>query len=643
MITMMSNLHTKKEEDAMSNKSVKKVLAVALLSTMGLIACGNKVQAKPSNYDEPLITFTEDGDKVYNNLVSIIDDAYRDGTLASAVLDKILYVYATSVFGTYNRVVTPEADAKEVTLKEAAKDVNDHENLSEAKKAKEFLDKHKAYWSLDNEGKRKTDADSADAEFRRITAKWQTIEDRISRKLFSDISGGSYNDEKGYFSEIKYLKDLRGNLYKVADAYNKELHLDDIAYTEENKKIVTSALVDEENVWVRGTGDEEQGYLHRDLYQTNGDLNQVETKSEDNNSYVEDEIIPTIYRELLVEQYLVEESYNNLGRSSARKINVLAISDNANSDTAANYLMKYFVREKISKGEEITLADFREVSNAMKGLLDETTHKNAFLEEMMNEVKYPEYAGAFTYKTFEGYDDQNYAYYNGTDFGDMMKNFEKIKKDINLTDSAVESDFTNSYTYDAKIGYEKKTNEIQTKDYTVDGWYAESSGLGDLPDAIKTRLFNIGVANVLDNEEIEDRITKTTVGEDTTVTYSDKADSSKLVTKINGKYYLKVASKEAEADPRDDILFKVDGKYYIVQIVEAVSGSKLAKDSKIYEKDSENPDRKQEIINEVARVVASKDTYQTLSTKHWLKQAAIKYHDTKVYDYFKENYPDLFD
>ena len=80
----------------MSNKGIKKVLAVALLSTMGLIACNNDIQAKPSDYKEPLITFTEEGDEVYNNLVSIIEDAYRDGTLASAVLDKILYCPSTA-------------------------------------------------------------------------------------------------------------------------------------------------------------------------------------------------------------------------------------------------------------------------------------------------------------------------------------------------------------------------------------------------------------------------------------------------------------------------------------------------------------------------------------------------------------------
>ena len=611
----------------MSNKRMKSFIAVALLSTMGLVACNDNIQAKPTNYNDPLITFTEEGDEVYNNLVSIIDDAYREGTLASAVLDKILYVYATSMFGAYNRVVTPAPSADDVTLQEAAADVEAHTNtdgtVSGATIADKFLENHKAYWTKNDKDERTADV----SEYRRITAKWQTIEDRISRSLYGDISGGSYNNDRGYFSELKFLKQLKGDLFKVADAYDKDF----TGATTEKDKVVITPDVDEENVWV-----EDGGYLHRGFFQD----------AEKGYTYIEDELIPVIYRSLLVEQYLVEESYNNLGRSSARKVNVLAISDNSNSDTAANYLMKYFVRERISKGEEITLADFKEISNAMKGIFDaksvdslEENDVNSTIEDI-NE-HYPEYAGAFDYKTFTGYDGNSYHYYNGTDFGDMMKNFEKIKMDINLTDSAVESDFTGSYTYDAAYGLEKKTNEVKTKDYTIDGWYSESAGLGDLPDSIKSRLFNIGVANVLDKMDEEGKSTDRWNA--TTHTYDASKDESKLVAKINGKYYLKVASKEAGAEATDDILFKQDGKYYIIQIEEAVSGSKLAKDSNTYSKDTNNPDRKEEIINEVARVVASKDTYQTLSTKHWLEQAAIKYHDTKIYDYFKDNYPELFE
>ena len=199
----------------------------------------------------------------------------------------------------------------------------------------------------------------------------------------------------------------------------------------------------------------------------------------------------------------------------------------------------------------------------------------------------------------------------------------------------MESDFTGSYTYTADIGKEIKENEIVAKDYTTDGWFISSNTVGDLPDAIKTRLFEIGVANVLDNEAT-DRFANGN--------YEVPAKESKLVAKINGKHYLKVASKQADAKPEDDILFYEGGKYYVVQIEEAVSSSKLSKESKVYDVlDADGNNKKEVIINEVVRLVGAGESYKSLSTKHWLEQAKLKYHDSKVYDYFKENYPDLFE
>ena len=91
----------------MSN-NIKKFVAVALLSVIGLAACSKDVQAKPSDYDDSLITFkTDSKDEIYHNLVSIIEDAYRDGSLPSAVLDRVLYTYSVSVFGRYNKVAKP--------------------------------------------------------------------------------------------------------------------------------------------------------------------------------------------------------------------------------------------------------------------------------------------------------------------------------------------------------------------------------------------------------------------------------------------------------------------------------------------------------------------------------------------------------
>ena len=601
----------------MLNKKFKNILAVTLLSTMGLVACSNDVQAKPANYDDHLIAFTEDD--VYHNLVSIIEDAYRDGSLASAVLDKVLYTYASSVFGFYNKVTATKEG--EITLKAAAKSAKGTDKTD----ADKFLETHKAYWSLDDDGNHEKEK-----EYERISAKWDSIEDRIARNFYGVISGGSHS-ERGYLDEESYLSELIGQLEKVRSVEDA-ITADEL--TRKEQKIIISPLVEEEKVLEtevtseRGTG-VTTTLMHRGNYQENYGLDQEESK-ESQITYVEDEIIPSIYRSLLVEQYLLDESYNNLGRSAARKINVLSISENSNNKKGADYLMRYFVREEISKGQEITLDTFKKISEASIGILN-ASNEVTYLETLNASA---DYANAYEKKSFTGYDGQTYYYYVGTDYGDMMENFSKIKYDINTTDTSVESDFTGSYTYTADIGKEIKENDLKTHDYTTTGWYSESSSLSELPDSVKSKLFNIGVANVLDNDNIVDRWDGTN--------YAKPADESKLVAKINGKYYLKVASKESGADDRDDILFKDGGKYYIIQIEEAVSGSKLAKDSEVYNKEGRE-NSKEDIINEVARIIAEKDTYQTLSTKHWLEKALIKYHDTKVYDYFKENYPDLFE
>ena len=622
--------NTKKEEDAMSNnRSLKKVLAVALLSTMGLVACGGEVQAKPSDYKDSLISFTDSNDEIYHNLVSIIEDAYRDGALAGDVLDKILYVYATSVFGVYNKVVTPAVAEGDHTLKEAYADIMDNDGSYAVADA--FIEKHKAYQVFDDKGNRTTDKSK---EYHRVTSKWSTIEDRISRDLYNAISGGSYS-ERGFFSEKKYLQSLINDLQKVAS-------VSEATYFDYEDKIVITPEVDEEKVFFDATSNP-KGYLHRANYQSNFAYNASES-ADAKIRYVEDELIPTIYRSLLVEQYLLDESYNNLGRSAARKVNVISISDNSNNDKASDYLMKYFVRNVISGGKitktgaELTsdpyyvdLEDFKAVSEAVVGVSDAAQDYIANVNS-----KYP---GAFVSETIKATDNilgtGALNYYRGTDYGDMMENFKKMTFDINTTDTSVESDYTGSGAYPISVGYQIKTNELKTKNYVTDGYFISTNSVADLPDSVKTRLFNIGVSTVLDNDDTVDRFE--------TTTYTVPEKESKLVAKINGKYYLKVASKQAGALDKDDILFKEDGKYYVIQIEEAVSGSKLSKTSDVYEKDASNPDRKEDIINEVARVVASNDTYKSLSTKHWLEKAAIKYHDTKIYDYFKDNYPDLFD
>ena len=142
----------------MSNK-VTKVLALSLLSTIGLVACNNKIQAKPANYDSPVVALTESEEEIYHNLMSIIEDAYRDGTLPADVLDRILYTYSVSVFGRYNKVAKPTS-LEETTLEEAvAQIVVDAEGkvtgvAADHAKLDAFIESHKAYWTTNNSGER---------------------------------------------------------------------------------------------------------------------------------------------------------------------------------------------------------------------------------------------------------------------------------------------------------------------------------------------------------------------------------------------------------------------------------------------------------------------------------------------------------
>ena len=617
-----------KEANAMSNnKGIKKILAVALLSTMGLIACGGEIKATPTNHKDPVISFTESNGEIYNNLMSIIEDAYRDSSLGSAVLDKVLYQYSVAVFGRYNEVSKPTNLQGDLTLRQIAAELKagKHEN------ADKFIEEHKAYWSTDNDGNRLTDADAKEREYERVTAKWNTIEKRISRAFYDAISGGAYSNSRKYFDESKYLAELRSKLEKVKDPYSTKT-----TQTTENDKLALTADVDEERVFDNyGTETDKKIYLHRENYQDSRshDIDTIEFNEGDDKvtiTYVEDSIIPTIYRSLLVEQYLLDESYNTLGRSYARKVNVITISENSNNDKSANYLMKYLVRDVISKGlyTEDTFNDF---SKLYKGILTDTLSDNTTTVGSKLASIETAYPGAFPPSTIG-------AYRVGTDYGDMMAKYEKITSDILTTDSSIESDFTGSYTYPKEIGKEIKENEIRTNDYTTDGWYIKNGGLSELPDSIKSRLFNIGVANVLDGKK-EDLDALERYSTTTGYVKEQPEKEGKLVARINGKFFLKVDKKQTGADIKDDILFYENGKYYIVQIDEAISGSKLAKvdTNEVY-----SIKEKEEIINDVARVIANNDTYQSASTKHWLEQSEITFHDSKVYDYFKENYPDLF-
>ena len=623
-------------------KNILKISALALLGAFTLTGCSDDIIAKPADYDNnsPVIEIKDYNGKVYNNNFTDIYDAYRDGSLAQDVLDNLLYQYSISVFGNYNKVTLAKiGDADhpnpygEITLKAAVAGLNADATDGNAN-TKTFIKEHSAYWTKNKAGNRvddnnkevDKDADPSKSEYARLNNKWKTIEKRIAEKLYATVSGGSYSD-RNVFKEEKYLRALAADIENNVRAASANPDL--------FEGILTSKVEDYQVFTVKteclDATKGEDFILHRQNYQSNADLNQEESADQDA-TYVEDKIIPEIYRQLLVEQYILDESYDTLGRTSARHIDVLAIAKNSEYAKGAVNLMNTFVKDTIfnnARTDAITLDNFKLVSNAWVGafMADKANHQE---EYNLMQKAIPEYETSNSKGEF----------FQGTAYGDMMEELEKISTNPKLSEN--ESTYTNSGAYTWETGRDIKTAELQLKDYTFTGWYVKSVGVASLPDSIKNQLFDINVANALNGDKCVEYTYDATNAKWGTNEDAGNTNLINVVGKIKDQYFLRNTSRIAGNPVESDILFESDGTYYIVLVQDAIRSKNLNK-ANYAEASAAELDKLETYINEIVQLVADNDTYQNLSKKHWIKKMDIKFHDTVVYDYFKSTFPEIFD
>ena len=649
-------------------KNMIKLSALALLGAFALTACSKDVIAKPTGYgeDSPVVNVNGDSDIYQNNFTDVYDQI-REGNIPSDVLDTLLYQYAVSVFGNYNKVTASKISNNnfgEITLKEA---VNDYRNGNKAK-AKQFINEHSAYWTKDKQGDRvkeegQAEGEPSNSEYARLDQKWETIEKRIAQKMYSLISGGSYSEEN-VFDEAKFLRSLSSSIENNV-----------INTAVKTFKGVITAQVEDYDVFteqidnIKKTKDT---ILHRENYQSNAGVDQQEAADQDA-TYIEDKVLPDIYRQLLVEQYILDKSYDTLGRTSARNISVLAIQKNSNYAKGAINLLNNYLNDYVFNADKtVDLKSFKMVSEIWTGTFMDEEKMGTFAKNYKADQTYDsdiisnEAKEKFKlmYKAVPEYlvisDDEETAYFQGTSYGDMMEEIEKISNNPKLSEN--EGTYTGSNSYTVEVGQEIKTRELQVQDFTSTGWYIKSVGVSELPDSIKSQLFDINVANALNPEFDSDGNQKSgfcveyqpvkddagnIVSWTTNVDLLEKDGEStskyiNVVGKINGNYFLRNTTRIKGNPVQSDILFESDSKYYIVLVEDAIRSKNLDK------KDisSLNPaqlDTLEEYINEIVQIVSNNDTYKNLSKKHWLEEMNLKYHDTAVYDYFKSNFPELFD
>ena len=580
-------------------KNKFKLLGLSLAGLMALTACStSEIQAKPTDYNEALITIPSGQQELYNNVKSVVYDAIHTNGVGSDVLEEILYLYAIEAFGAYNKQVkVNDYDGNEhITLQEAVTS-NNTTTMSA------FVRQHKAYW---DEGRTSESVEPAsESERLRVVARYAAINSRFAKKMYEKISDGAYTD-RHIFSEAKLLKTLRSQMESVADPSLVGIELYEGIIKQE---------VEPEDVF--------SYYLHLEHYMS------------DANTYIIDEIMPEVYKDLLSELYLLEETYNSLGRSYARKVNIIEFANNSAYPDAAYYLANQLVSEINAAPTDFDITNmlerFQEYSRAYVGVFEEGSVEENILTE----------AGVFTKKDYSATIPELLPYYLGTEYGDTGSSYYKLMT-ASKNDSTLNSKFTGNNSYPTYVGLNIQRLEAEEKDHTTTGWFIKNGGLTSLPSDIRSRLFNIGVANGVketsDDKEAASR--KYVNGE-----WQEATDENAYVCRINGHNFLKKAERvKGDSIEKDILHYDASSKtYYIIEIEEAVSSSKMSPTSANYYGVTRGKDVVEDIINAIAKIVSDAESYGTLATKKYLKEMAIEYHDESVYNYFKTNYPELFE
>ena len=408
------------------------------------------------------------------------------------------------------------------------------------------------------------------------------ISRRINTKMYDLIASGQF-ETRNLFSEERFAFSIEKQLYEL----NREA----------NDPWVVDFIFPPRNTEAIESGEILEDAIHLEYYE----------------DFIENNLLPKIYRELLVESYLIDQDYSSLGRSYARKVNYVALKVSTEYPEAVKYLMDTFIDQYILNEEADEVADLELLARAWRGV-----DTNA--EEYQLLVDAGLAGGESIPRTLDG---------------EILERYNKIiPENPLLTDKSIESEFTGNGQYTPEVGLAIRRNELSKRDFTTDGWHVKNGGLGSLPASIRDRVFNIGVANAIDR-------------------ISDESDNvqnpqtSDFLRKINGVSYL-IPQTSQQNDERNFLLYDANSTtYYIVQVLEAVNTTKMndseSSTTNYDALEGDEGEKRTLIAGEIAKILGVREASINTSNLHWLKLAELSFHDQTIYDFFKERFPTLYD
>ena len=575
----------------MTTRLNKKLIAalLALGGAMALAGC-DEIEARPTD-DETEVLVNEDGSKtdVYDNIKSVLYDAVT-GSKNDRVLSQFMEIVGNDLFGKYSELKAPATEEARAAYAEA----------------------HKKIFCKDSDEALATKFNTTVAKIRagRVEAFQEEVEKRINETFYNEIKSGSYSDDNKVFYEERLAMAHFASLYDIDVVTPGQTWYEGYLTPELDKYDVSE-------------------FIHLERYE----------------DYIERHIIPTVYKDKLVEEYLFENNYPIFGRSYARKVNIVKLSrDDEHKDVARKVVNSYvsqYIYDAEATAERLS---FDGLGNAWKGFKGLNANGSiipldAQEEAVLTGAGYTKVATPVEIEAIDG-TTQDFYYFKETKIGLLLEKYKLITPEQEANRyaptevSEAISTFTGSNAHTKEVGLRLKLAELAAEDYTTDGWYVKNGGLTDLPSAIRDRLFNIIVSNNVDYFDAADMETKD----------SHTYDKSKFVRYINNHYYLTPAI--SDPDGLYNFVIYNEGDFYLVEVEEAPITSKLSVDNaKGYTtiRAEEGALFTESVAHEIAKVLGTKDSYINNAYASYIKEYSLAYHDQSIYDYFKSKFPELFE
>ena len=642
-------------------KHTNKILCglLALSASFVLAAC-DTVNALPTNYEEPIVNRVGEGEyKLDDNQLGKIWEAIVTGK-AEHIHNELIYQIAKAQFGTYF------TESEEENVEKGISEIS-----GEADK-KEFIAKHTAVFARDDDSKLAGSGDVEEIRIKRFDAFKKDIEERLAEKLYGEITSGNYNVKDGRFSELKLALAHYTSGYEVTGIGFPGGVASEKIYSEEGLETTES--------WYKD-------YITASVVKDDLESIKKVVHIENFKKYLEKKVLRDIYSEKLIEEYVVQNKYSTLGRAYARHVSYVKLSYSDENKVFADTLLRYYADDVIvNEGETSGKAPNEEkVANTWRGLknlvftdgklteIDAGTADESYtaslpgfttttiVDQLAAEKKLdgttPKYGDAAAiYTKLSASDEEKvaltYPYIKESKVGALLEKYRKACRAVmdganHIADDKDQTEldsFTKTNEQSRVKGLKEELSKLVLEDYTVDEWGLKNGGFSDLPSGVRDRLFNINVANAVDNFDSKEGLDYVE-SDDTKLGHYAKSGKYSYVRYVKGYYYLNKADAQRYEDDPHSYIFDEDNSYVVVNIKDAANSTKLNidnDDSYFKKVHTDQPLFTENTAREIAKLLGTKESYKNDAYESYLEKYNLKFSDQELYDYFVAQYPDLY-